>query len=93
VSEQRYNLGLELFQYVEDLYNISRICERPTPDNEKCIQCREKERVIDRLREMLLKHYDGTPYRERIATIWPRVEQPERPSNHVSVQRAVTGED
>lgn len=70
-----YNLSLDIFNYIEELYCISRVCERPTIDGEKCVQCREKERVINRLKAMLLQHYEETPYRERIANQWPPSKQ------------------
>ena len=69
------NLGLELFEYIEELYCITRVCERPAPDGEKCVQCRERERIIERLKAMLLRHYEKTPYYSQIAGQWTRAER------------------
>lgn len=65
------SLSSDLCCYIEELYSISRVCERPTADGEKCVQCREKERVIDRLRSILLAEHKNSPYREQIEKQWP----------------------
>lgn len=42
--------------YLEELRAIVRNCDRPRPEDELCIQCRERQRVIDRLEEILKEH-------------------------------------
>jgi len=88
----RSNLGVEILEYIEEMYCFRRACERSRPEGEACIVCDEKKRVMDRLKNMLLRHYQGTPYHENIASMWPSVPAEDRQSNHDSVQRAVAEE-
>ncbi len=49
-------LFLEIQLLVDDLHSSTDECMRPQPDGEKCIQCRERQRLIDKL-EVILKTY------------------------------------
>lgn len=45
-------LAFLLMEYVTELRDITSDCQRIT-DGEKCIQCREKDRLIERVEDML----------------------------------------
>jgi hypothetical protein len=45
-------LMFDLCAYIEELRDISDHCERIV-DDQKCVQCREKERVIEKLSQFL----------------------------------------
>lgn len=44
---------LKLQMYIEELESTNAECARPMEDGEPCVQCRERERVILRLRGIL----------------------------------------
>lgn len=49
-------LSGEIQEYIERLRRTSNPCERPMPDGRKCVQCREREEIADKLEEILRNH-------------------------------------
>jgi hypothetical protein len=58
IGRQDQMLGSKLINYVNELWSSTAICIRPTDDGEKCVQCRERERLIEKLVAIL---YDENP--------------------------------
>jgi hypothetical protein len=44
--------------YLDELRAITKHCERPRPEGVKCIQCREKDRIIGQIEDILKEHGD-----------------------------------
>jgi hypothetical protein len=42
--------------YLDELRAITAECERPQFDGTKCIQCREKDRIIGQIEEIIKEH-------------------------------------
>lgn len=51
--------SLEIDNYINELQSIVNECDRPAQDSDKCLQCNEKQRVIDRLKRIRYEANSG----------------------------------